>query len=370
MLTILLCLLTGSTGILIGYYLLSGKLAYSGKGNLPDKTIPVSVIIRTKNNAGILRQTLPHILSQKHPDFQVVIINDASSDNTSEVIAHFEASYPNIRVVHVINNEAFWGKKKYALTLGIKAARHPFMIFTEDRFVPASGYWLQEMSRHYHKNKNIVLGYASLKRVKGSFSNAIIRYDNLVKAVKYLSFAKAGLPYTGSGRNMAYHKSVFYQVNGFISHMNMSNGEDELFINEVATAENTAICITPRAHTRSVSTTGFRTWVYRKREAFLVFRNFKLRDRLLSALLYLAKVMFWLLPVPILILAGTQSRQTAVLAAILLIKWVAQYISAVKISGKLGEKDLLWLLPLYEAILIIVQFYIFITGFRTRTRWK
>ncbi|WP_461534084.1 glycosyltransferase [Sinomicrobium sp.] len=370
MLTVLLCLLTGSTGVLVAYYLLSSRLGGVVNERHPKQITPVSVLIRTKNNADILKSTLPHILAQKHPDFQVVLINDASSDHTSEVIEHFQSQYPDIKVVQVINNEAFWGKKKYALTLGIKAAKYPCMIFTEDNFIPASEHWLADMSKSFHKDKNVVLGYSSLKRIKGSFSNAIIRYDKLMKSVKYLSFAKTGLPFTGEGSNIAYHKSVFYQVNGFISHMNMSNGEDELFINEVATAKNTTICIAPPAHTKAVNVPDYRTWIHRKREAFLVFRNFKLKDRLLSAFLYSAQILFWVLPIPVLILAGTQSKQTAILASLFLIKWIVQYISAYKISEKLGEKNLLWLLPLYEAVLIVVQFYIFITCFRKQTRWK
>ncbi|MGS2761923.1 glycosyltransferase [Sinomicrobium sp. M5D2P9] len=362
----LLSLFAGSTGILVIYYILFGKLAFSGKSLQQGNSAPVSVLIRTKNNAHILRQTLPSVLAQDHPDFQVILINDASSDHTLDVIEEFAERYPNIKIVNVINNEAFWGKKKYALTLGIKAAKNNLLVSIEDNYVPLSNLWLREISQHCYGEKTVILGYSAIKRKKNVFSNALIRFDNWFHAVKYLSFATAGLPYSGSGKNLAFHKSAFYKVNGFISHMDMKNGEDELFINEVSTAKNTIVCTAKAARTESVTTPSFSEWIKQKREGFYVFRNFKLKDRVLLNLYYLAQLLFWLLPVPSILLGVNP----VTLLALILLKWVIQYAIMTRLVRKFGEKGFIWLLPLYEAVLISVQFYIFITSFRKSTRWK
>lgn len=366
MLNVLLSLFIGSTGILVTYYVIFGKLAFSGTSAPQENLAPVSVIIRTKNNAEILRQTIISILAQDYPDFQVILINDASSDHTLEVIEDFAGRYSNIKIVNVVNNEAFWGKKKYALTLGIKAAKHNLLVFTEDNYVPVSRKWLREISRNFHKEKKLILGYSAVKRKKNVLSNALIRYDNWLRAVKYLSFANTGLPYSGTGRNLAYHKSAFYKVNGFISHMDMKNGEDELFINEVATPGNTTICTSKHGRTRSLTAPAFREWIHQKREGFYVFRNFKLWQRVLLNLFYIAQLLFWLLFVPLIFLAGNP----IVILALIVFKWLVQYIIMARLARKFGEKGFIWLLPLYELILISVQFYIFITSFRKSTRWK
>ncbi len=362
----LLSLFAGSTGILVIYYILFGKLAFSGNSLQQGNPIPVSVIIRTKNNADILRQTLPSVLVQDHPYFQVVLVNDASSDHTLDVIEEFARRYQNIKIVNVVNNEAFWGKKKYALTLGIKAAQNNLLVFIEDNYVPLSNIWLREISQHCYGEKTVILGYSAVKRKKNIFSNALIRFDNWFHAIKYLSLATAGSPYTGSGKNLAYHKTAFYQVNGFIGHMDMKNGEDELFINEVATAKNTVVCTTKAARTESVTTPSFSEWITQKREGFYVFRNFKLKDRALLNTYYMAQVLFWLLPVPLALLG----INPVTLLVLFFLKWVVQYIIMAKLARKFGEKGFIWLLPLYEAALISVQFYIFITSFRKSTRWK
>ncbi|MGS2739112.1 glycosyltransferase [Sinomicrobium sp. M5D2P17] len=362
----LLSLFAGSTGVLVIYYIVFGKLAFSGRSLRQGNPVPVSVIIRTKNNADILRQTLPSVLAQDHPYFQVVLVNDASSDHTLEVIEEFAERYQNIKIVNVVNNEAFWGKKKYALTLGIKAAKNNLLVFIEDNYVPLSNIWLREISQHYSEEKTVILGYSTVKRKKNVFSNALIRFDNWFHSVKYLSFATVGLPYSGSQKNLAFHKSAFYQVNGFISHMNMKNGEDELFINEVSTAKNTIVCTAKAACTESVTTPSVSQWIKQKREGFYVFRNFKLRDRIVLNLYYIMQLLFWLLPVP-LILLGANSTPLLVL---IFLKWVVQYTIMAKLTRKFGEKGFIWLLPLYEAALISVQFYIFITSFRKSTRWK
>ncbi|MBC9796096.1 glycosyltransferase [Sinomicrobium weinanense] len=366
MLTILLSLFIGSIGILVIYYVLFGKLAFARTSAPPENLAPVSVIVRTKNNAELLRQTITSILAQDYPVFQLVLINDASSDHTLDVIEEFAGRYSNIKTVNVISNEAFWGKKKYALTLGIKAAKYNLLVFIEDNYIPVSDHWLREMSRNFRGKKTLVLGYSAVKRVKNVFFNALIRYDNWLRAVKYLSFAHAGLPYSGLGKNLAYHKSAFYEVNGFIGHMDMKNGEDELFVNEVSTAKNTTISLSKYARTRSVTTPSYREWIQQKREGFYVFRNFKLGQRVLLNLFYIAQLLFWLLPLPLIFLA----RNPVTVLALFLFKWVVQFVVMAKLARKLGEKGFIWLLPLHEFALISVQFYIFITSFRKSTRWK
>src|SRR5690606_23600427 len=121
--------------------------------------LPVSVIICAKNEAENLNNFLPKVLSQNHPEFEVVVINDASTDETLEVIEEFQSRDPRIKIVNVQNNEAFWANKKYALTLGIKKAVYPYLLFTDADCEPQSDSWISEMTSLYGEGKSIILGY-------------------------------------------------------------------------------------------------------------------------------------------------------------------------------------------------------------------
>ena len=97
--------------------------------NRLKKHIPISIIICAKNEAENLKKNIPLILNQEYSNFEIVLVNDSSFDDSLEIMKGFEAKNNNIKIVDVKINEAFWGNKKYALTLGIKASKHNFLVY-------------------------------------------------------------------------------------------------------------------------------------------------------------------------------------------------------------------------------------------------
>ena len=91
---------------------------------LKKSNTAISLILYTKNQAELIKTQLPVFIKQKHKNFEIVLINDASSDDTLEIMKRFQNENSKIKVIDVKNIEAFWGSKKYALTLAIKAASH------------------------------------------------------------------------------------------------------------------------------------------------------------------------------------------------------------------------------------------------------
>ena len=167
------------------YFLLFSKFSLRSKNKEAQKNyIPLSLVVYTKNQALNLKDNIPLWLEQEYPDFEIILINDASFDDTLNVMELFEKNNENIKIVNVENNETFWGSKKYALTLGIKKASHQRMIFTGADCKPASNKWLNEMGAHFSSKKQIVLGYGSYFKKKGLL-NKLIRFDTLLTAIQY-----------------------------------------------------------------------------------------------------------------------------------------------------------------------------------------
>ena len=138
----------------------------------------------------------------------MVLINDASNDETLEVMKKFKENDPRITVVNVQNNEAFWGNKKYALTLGIKAASHEQLLFTDADCIPASKNWIQEMSVLFSesKSKSIVIGYGAYLSKKHSFVNLLVRFETLLSAIQYFSYAKLKSTIYGCWKKFSLYK--------------------------------------------------------------------------------------------------------------------------------------------------------------------
>jgi len=332
----------------------------------PSKT-PVSLIVCSKNEAENLRRNIPKWLEQDYHDFQLVLINDASTDQTKDVIELFAAADKRITVVNVENNEAFWGSKKYALTLGIKRAKHKLLLFTDADCVPASRQWLQHMANEFVNNKELVLGYGAYRKIKGSFLNSLIRFETVFTALQYFGYAKWGRAYMGVGRNLAYTSDLFYEQSGFTNHMDVQSGDDDLFVNGASTAQNTVLCFHKDSFTISEPKTSFAAWRTQKRRHVHVANHYKKRDKFLLGLFYMSQMAFIALAIVMLI---TQ-WQWPIVAAIIGARYLINWIVVGKLAFKLNEKDVAFLYPFYELFLIIFQLSIFSSNLIVKPRrWK
>ncbi len=214
----------------------------------PEIFEPVSVVICARNEAENIEKYLPVILNQDYPDFEVVVVNDCSLDETEDILKRFKNQYSNLKTTFIKEDEKFNHSKKLALTVGIKAAKNEWLLLTDADCVPENNQWLKTMAKNFKTDSSILLGYGGYFQKPGLL-NIIIRYETAIIAIQYFSFALFGIPYMGVGRNLAYRKSLFFANKGFASHARLVSGDDDLFVNEVATATN--ITIEPFAHTRS-----------------------------------------------------------------------------------------------------------------------
>jgi len=352
---------------LMYYLFVFGKFAFAKVQKSTPKRISISVIVCAKNEGENVARFIPLLAEQDYPDYEIILIDDASSDNTLEIFEQFEKQYSNVKLVKVQNNEAFWGNKKYALTLGIKASTKDYLLFTDADCYPTSKDWITTMSSQFTMHKTIVLGYGAYEKVANSFLNKIIRFETMLAAVQYFSWAKIGRPYMGIGRNLAYKKEEFYTVKGFISHMKIRSGDDDLFINQIAKSKNTAICYSPESFTYSQPKTTFKTWFTQKRRHVSTARYYKSFDKIQLALFYVSQMMFLVLAI---LLLAFQYQWIIVLCLVAfryLFTWIILGFS----SGKLKEKDVMYWFPIIEIVLIFTQLNVFITNiFSKPVYWK
>jgi len=350
------------------YYLfIFSKFAFLKANEAGQKNIAVSILICAKNEAKNLKNHLPEILNQDYPEFEVVLINDNSHDDTLNIMETIARKYDHVKVVNVAPNDAFLGNKKFALTLGIKASKHNFLLLTDADCKPNSKFWLKEMSSHFSTTKTIVLGYGAYAKIKNSFLNKLIRFETVLTALQYFSFAKSGMPYMGVGRNLAYRKDEFLKANGFQNHMQIPSGDDDLFINQVATKENTAICFSKNSFTISKPKTSFKSWISQKRRHLTTAKQYHFKHKTLLALFFISQFMFWILAFILLV----SLFKWQITLALITIRFILFYILFMPTLKKLDEKDLAIFLPFLEFFLIGTQLAIFMTNLIIKPKhWK
>jgi glycosyltransferase involved in cell wall biosynthesis len=337
----------------------------SAPTRLTENEFPVSVIICAKNEAENLRENIPFFLDQDYPDFEIILINDASNDETQDVIDEFVERDNRVKKVEIENNEAFWSNKKYSLTLGIKKAKNSRLLFTDADCKPASNQWIRLMTAPISEEKQLVLGYGAYDKAKGLL-NRLIRFETVMTALQYFSHAKAGMPYMGVGRNLAYTSQLFYDTRGFMSHMQVPSGDDDLFVNEAATKENAALVFQKEAFTYSKPKERWGEWIRQKRRHISTAKYYQTKHQWVLGLYYISNLLFWVVGILCFVLIDWK-----IPLALIIFRYTLQYIFIGRGLKLLQEKELVPFIPLFEVFLVSIQLTIFILNSTSKqTRWK
>ena len=196
-----------------------------------DKQPGMSVIITASDQEEVLAKHLPLILEQDYPDFEVIVVDDNSKDDTKELLERLCKQYANLYMTHTSDSIRYVSHKKLALTLGIKAAKKEWLVFTEANCYPMTNQWLARLSRHCNDNADVVLGYSNYERTAG-FASLCRMYDALLQQLRLLGITLLGCGYMGIGRNMVYRRELFFTHKGYSRHLDLERGEDDLFIYE------------------------------------------------------------------------------------------------------------------------------------------
>ena len=329
---------------------------------------PISVIICARNEITNLEQYLPDLLSQDYPEFEVVVVNDRSWDGTEEFLEQFEKKHPNLKVVKILDNDKFIAGKKFAVTMGIKAAKYDWLVFTDADCMPASGNWLMDMQQPADEQTEIVLGYSPYMK-KSSLLNALIRFETFFTAVNYLSFALKGMPYMGVGRNMAYKKSLFFKHKGFAAHMHIPSGDDDLFVNAHANAYNTEVRLHPDSHVWSEPNQTWAGYLRQKKRHFGAGKFYKPKHKFILTVQIVFQFLFYAF------FAGCMflSREAQYVAlGILFLSIIIRCFIYPKLLKRLNYGDLRWWFPILDILLFL---FLILNGFfamfgKKNVKWK
>lgn len=331
------------------------RLAFHKDKQKPNSTPPVSIIIAARNEADNIFKNLPFILDQDYPNYEVIVVNHQSMDESKYILDAFSHEFPNMRVINVERSQHMKFGKKLPLTIGIKGAKFEHLLFTDADCKPSSNQWLKSMSSHFSEKHEIVLGYGPYKKKKGLL-NKIIRFDTAWIAMNYFSFAKAKIPYMGIGRNMAYTKTVFNKVSGFKSHYALSSGDDDLFIQEAAKKGNYTINLDQDSYCYSSPPKTWSGWMRQKSRHYTTTERYKVIKKLLLGIYPLTLLLMLFSFVTLLFDSNFIWLTLAIFGLIVAVKWLILG----KALKKLNETKFIAYLPLLDiayAILAPAMYY-------------
>lgn len=333
----------------------------------------VSVIICARDEEDNLRKYLPFVLEQDYDNYEVIVINDGSTDGTDDYLAYMSKQYSEkLRTSFVPRGATNISTKKLGLTLGIKAAKNDLLLFTDADCMPEGKDWLSSMTRNFDEDTEFVLGYGGYLHEKG-FLNKIIKYDTLFAALQYLGMAEAGKPYMGVGRNLAYRKETFFKMKGFASNLNLKSGDDDLFVNQGANADNTRIEASSASITWSEPKKTFKDWALQKERHLSVSDRYSSSSKIRLATEPISRFFFYISLTLLILVASLSNNWILVgLSSIIFISRYLLQLYVINNSAKLlGERRFYLLILLFDIILPIYTLHILMFGKKNRNiKWK
>ncbi|WP_010250775.1 glycosyltransferase [Myroides injenensis] len=369
MLTILFYLFIAVVAIeLLQYIILYGPLSFSSNF-LPKRYSefdPVSVIVYVKDQEKNLVDFLSKLKDQQYPQFQIVLINNASEDNSLDILEQFTLENKNVKLVNVVNNEAFWGNKKYALTLGIKVAQFDRLVFIEPQGMPDSTNWLLSLVSCFSTTKKIVLGYTKIEKKKRSLINQLIRYQNVTKTIDLFAWAKVGKPLYGNALNQGYDKSLFYKVNGFIKFMKTPYSDEYAFISQIGNNNNVAISLDTESFTTKKVPNKSSYWTSELKKSNLLLKEASIGSQLKLRFFNLCHFLFYALS----IILSSFLFNWEIVVGLILLRFIIVFIYKAKMFKKFEVKDLIWVLPILEIIHIFMITIYSVRQFITRKKFE
>ena len=311
------------------------------------------MIISVYNEAKHLKDNLLDILNQNHPNFEVIVIDDASTDDSFKILQHLNETHQHLTI---LKNDTNLGKKA-SLTKVIASAKHDYLLFTDGDCKPSSKNWIRNIATQFNANKHLVLGYGAYI-YKSSFLNALIRFETALTALQYLGFAHLKIPYMGVGRNLGYSKKLFHNAEGFTSHEHLMSGDDDLFVSQMANSTNTTATLHPESFTYSHSKDDFSSWFKQKRRHITTSNHYSIKHQILLTGFYISNVSFW----SFLIFSTMFWQWNDTLLILLGIRFLVVGIVFAQLFKSLREPKLLILFPILEITLLAVQASLFIAN--------
>ncbi|MEO5582421.1 MAG: glycosyltransferase, partial [Saprospiraceae bacterium] len=261
-----------------------------------SESLPVSILIIVKNEIDNLRVLLPMLVNQDYEeDFDIHIVDDHSTDNTSEWMNTLQHELPDKIKYHALPISVTGGKKagiSYALNL----PTHTCLLMTDADCRPVTNKWITTMIKAMSLKDDIVLGYSPYM-IQPGMLNGLITLETTYTAMLYLGMALKGKPYMGVGRNLLYRKSALIQSKRLSTFRHVLSGDDDLTIDELSHDHKIGIQLEPRSFVESIPKTTWNAWINQKTRHVSTARYYQPIHQCILLLYYSSLMITWIIPI-------------------------------------------------------------------------
>lgn len=337
--------------VLLIKYVLVFKL-HKKKDIICENKQPVSVVITSQNDSIFLSKYLEYFLNQDYPNYEVIVVDDCSYDDTQTILAEYMAKYSNLRVSTIKPDDKFAHTRKFALNIGLKAAKNDIILFSEANCYPVSRNWIDYMQSAFKPEIDIVIAYSNYIN-DGSFKGAFLVYDRFIRSIRGLAFALNNRPYRGDGANIAYRKSTYFKYNCFAGNSQMEAGYDSLPLLKMANKDNVSVVLHPDSYVLVDYLNINKEWKHYKSMYYLTRFFYKMGLKFKVDFVPLLRLIVWVLAIVFAVI----SEHKLLILSIWLAYQVLTIIHKKILTNVLNEKKL-FIYSIYADLVIGVLSFI------------
>lgn len=333
-----------------------------GKESISQSSVDqpfVSIIIPFKNELLHLRGHLEAILMQAYPNFEVIMVNDHSTDGGDFLVKDLADKYDHLHMLNLQNSTG----KKAAIELGIDFAKGDWIGLTDADCIPANSAWISRMMNQSH-TADVIIGYGPYKNTD-TFLSWFIRYEAWYIALTYMSLHQWGHHYMAVGRNLFFKKATFKNVRGYGRHRHLLSGSDDLFISSLSVKNDIVTEYHPESYIYSTpKSTLYKLWQQKKRHLSTAIQ-YKISTQLILFGLSFSQMLVYFTFIALLLL----NEVTLTLLTIFLSRWVVMLGLAKYGSRRIQENRIVLMAPVMDFLLMLYYISLSFTLFFKPKNW-
>ena len=319
-----------------------------------DEEPAISLVIPLfAEDSDYLDTTLVSMLSQDYQKFEVVLVYVGNNDDFFADIKSLQRIYPHLSPVHIDYSPQYPVSTKIALNVGIKSAKHDFVVISNSDTTPSSERWLSLLAKGFLYG-DVVLSYSGVAPSSG-VQNFIAREYQFTTSIEWLTSAIRRKPYAGSRNALGFKKSLYFDVRGF-NHLNIKVGIDDLFVQQIATPDNVSVVLSPRATCHERTWGGWQWWWHHIKEMQRTHRYYPKFTRASTVAELLLRLLFFASVVAAIVLMPWEFKVTALVVMVL--RYFFVLFVVVRNTRRLGEMALVPFHFIYDLIEPLLRFMI------------
>lgn len=327
----------------------------------------ISVIIAARNEEKHLPNLLDSLISQNYSkeNYEIIVVDDRSEDNTAAVVKLYQTKNSNLTLLQIKNESKSLLGKKGALDIGIRAAKHNILAFTDADCVPTNN-WIEQINRHFTDDTDVVAGYSFIY-----YKNRFFQFlKNLERSSIFAVVAGSfgwNLGITITAGNMAYRKELFYKVGGFGDIGKIRSGDDDLLIQKMGKfARRMKFMFHPDSviNTGRDSTTS--SQIHQEIRRGSKWRYYPVSIKIMTLFIFI----YYLIFIGCFLGFLFADISTTLFIIILFLKIIPEFLLLTLFLARIKRLKLMWVFPIAELIYIPYFVLFGLKGTFGKYRWK